>query len=62
VEEQIHRAEPADAVHDLDAAERVVFDVLLLIAVELGVARQVRVRDQEEAARAKKFVLELIHG
>ncbi len=52
VQKQVHRAQTGNAVHKLDATERVVSQMLLLRAVELVVRFEVVVRRKEESAGA----------
>ena len=52
VQVEVHGAEPRRAVDDLPAAQRVVAQALLLVAVERIVAGDVVVRGEQEAAGA----------
>ena len=54
VEEEVHRAEAADAVDQLDAAEGVVAQVLLLVPVEVVVARRGIVRRRAGSRRCRR--------
>jgi len=52
VQEEVHGAQASDSVHDLDAPQRLVLQVRLLVAVELGAGRQPGVGRQQEAPGA----------
>jgi hypothetical protein len=56
VQKEVHGAEAADAVHDLDPTQRVELEVLLLVAIELEVLREMRVGGQKKAAGAASGV------
>ena len=63
VQEQVHRAQPRDAVHDLAAAQRLEAQVALLVAVEERVvAGDVVVRGEQEAAGAAGRVADRLAG
>ena len=49
---QVHRAEPRDAVHQLDAEERAALELLLLRPVERVVLGDVIMRREQETTRA----------
>jgi len=51
-QQQVHRAEARDAVHQLDAEQRAVLEPLLLCLVQAGQPREVVMRGKQEAARA----------
>jgi hypothetical protein len=48
---RVHRAESADAVHDLHATQSLELEVLLLVAVELEMLGEVSVGGKKEATR-----------
>jgi hypothetical protein len=50
VQKEVHRAQAADAVHDLDPTQRVELEVLVLIAIELEALGEISVGGQKEAA------------
>ena len=52
VQQQVHRAEARDAVHQLDAEERAVLELLLLRSIELVMLGDVIMRREQESARA----------
>lgn len=56
VEQQVHRAEAGDAVHQLDAEERAVPELLLLFPVErVGAGEVVVGREQEPAGATRRI-------
>ena len=56
MEKQVHRAEPRDAVHQLDAEERAALEVLLLRPVERVMLGQIIMRREQETARATRRI------
>ena len=56
MEEQVHRAQASDAVHQLHAAQGVVPEVTLLVLIELVVGGDVGVSREEKAAGATRRI------
>ena len=56
VQEQIHRAEARDAVHQLDAEERAALELLFLRPVERVMLGQVIMRREQETTRAARRI------
>ena len=56
MQQQVHRAQPRDAVHQLDAEERAALELLLLRPVERVMLGQVIVRREQEATRAARRI------
>ena len=56
VQQQIHRAEPRDAVHQFDAEERAALELLLLRPVQRVMLGEVIMRREQETARAARRI------
>ena len=62
VQIQVHGAEAGDAVHDVETAQRVKTEVLLLVAIEFIVLAEVFMRGQQESARAARRIVDGVAG
>jgi len=62
VQQEVHRAEACDAVHQFDAKKRAVSEPLLQFAVERVVLDQVIMRGQEESAGAAGRITNRLTG